>query len=162
MFLLFNSMQRQRELARIEQEKQAKLTEIAKDKQKADAKAAAERLASEDPNFALPEQPPRTLYTLGSMDPKDNYQLLVTLDNQGATINRVELISQTQPGQFQFRSLHSKVREGYLGYLALEETASSLDIHCVPIGSPAANAKCKEDASLVGSSRVIRSSAGKA
>ncbi len=150
MFLLFNSMQRQRDTARIEQDKQNKLLEEAKEKKKGLAKEAAQRMATEDPDFVLPPQPPRELFTLGSMDPKDNYQLLVTLDNQGAAIKRIELIAQKRPGHFDYRSLHSKEREGYLGYLALVESTSSLDVQSVPKGSAASIAKCKEDANLVG------------
>jgi len=143
-------MQRQRDIARIEQEKQTKITEASKDKQKSQAKEAADRLASEDPDFTLPEQPPRELFTLGSMNPEDNYQLLVTLDNQGAAIKRIELMEQTVPGKFKFRSLQSKERDGYLGYLSFEETPSSLDVNSVPQGSAAANAVCKENRNLVG------------
>lgn len=150
MFLLFNSMQRQKEIARLEQEKQTKLVEESKEKKKAQSKEAAERLAGEDPDFALPQQPPRERFTLGSMDPKDNYQLLVTLDNQGAAIERIELMPQKSPGIFENRSLHSKEREGYLGYLALTEATSSLNVNSVPKGSSAANAKCKENPNLVG------------
>lgn len=150
MFLLFNSMQRQREIARIEQEKKTKLAEDAREKKKSDAKEVAERLAKEDPDFSLPEQPPRERFTLGSMDPKDNYQLLVTLDNQGASIERIELIAQKTPGKFEYRSLQTKEREGYLGYLALTETVSSLDVNSVPKGSAAAISKCKENPNLVG------------
>jgi len=150
MFLLFNSMQRQRELARVEQEKQNDLLEKAKEKKKALSKESAARLASEDPDFSLPTQPPRQHFTLGSMDPKDNYQFVVTLNNEGATVERIELVAQTSPGQFKHRSLHSKERDGYLGYLALVESTSSLDINSVPKGSPAATAKCKENANLIG------------
>ena len=93
MFLLFNSMQRQRDLARVEQEKQNELAEKAKVKKKEQSNEAAVRLASEDPDFLLPPQPPRQRTTLGSMDPKDNYQFLVTLDNEGAAIERIELVA---------------------------------------------------------------------
>ena len=150
MFLLFNSMQRQKEIARLEQEKQTKLGEETKEKKKAQSKEAAERLAGEDPDFALPQQPTRERFTLGSMDPKDNYQLLVTLDNQGAAIERIELMAQKSPGIFEYRSLHSKGREGYLGHLALVEATSSLEVNSVPKGSAAASAKCKENPNLVG------------
>ena len=150
MFLLFNSMQRQRDIARIEKEKQATIAEANKEKKKAQSKEAAERLANEDPDFSLPPQPPRERFTLGSMDPKDGYQLLVTLDNEGAAIERIELMPQKSPGKFEYRSLDEKERQGYLGYLALVESTSSLDINSVPKGSPAANAQCKENANLVG------------
>ena len=150
MFLLFNSMQRQKEIARLEQEKQTKLSEETKEKKKVQSKEAAERLADKDPDFSLPQQPPRERFTLGSMDPKDKYQLLVTLDNQGAAIERIELMAQKSPGIFEYRSLHSKEREGYLGYLALTEATSSLNVNSVPKGSAAASAKCKENPSLVG------------
>ena len=134
MFLLFNSMQRQRDLAREQQDKQNKLAEEAKERKKNQTKDAASRLATAEPGFALPEQPPRQRISLGSMDPKDGYELLVTLDNQGAAIERIELVAQTSPGQFKSRSLHAKEKEGYLGYLALVETTASLDINCVPKG----------------------------
>ena len=84
------------------------------------------------------------------MDPKANYQFVVTLDNEGAAVERIELVDQTSPGQFKHRSLHSKERDGYLGYLALVESTSSLDVNSVPQGSPAATAKCKENPDLVG------------
>ena len=150
MFLLFNSMQRQRDLARVEQEKQNELAEKAKVKKKEQSNEAAVRLASEDPDFSLPPQPPRQRTTLGSMDPKDNYQFLVTLDNEGAAIERIELVASKSPGQFEYRSLHSKERDGYLGYLALEESTSSLDVNSVPKGSAAATAKCRENPNLIG------------
>ncbi len=150
MFLLFNSMQRQREIAKLEQEKQQELAKTAKEKKKAETQEAAKRLAAEEPGFVLPEQAPRERIALGSYDPKDNYQLLVVFDNQGAAIERIELVAQKTPGKFEYRSLQSKEREGYLGYLALTESPSSLDIHVVPKGSPAASAKCVENPNLVG------------
>ena len=150
MFLLFNSMQRQREIARLEQEKQSELLEKAKEQKKAQSKEAAERLTKEDPEFSLPKQPPRQRVTLGSMDPKDKYQFLVTLDNEGAAIERIELVEQKSPGKFEYRSLHEKERDGYLGYLALVESTSTLDVNSVPRGSAAATAKCRENANLVG------------
>ena len=150
MFLLYNSMQRQRENAKLEQEKQQDLAKTAKEKKKAETQEAAKRLAAEEPGFTLPEQAPRERIALGSYDPKDNYQLLVVFDNQGAAIERIELVAQKTPGKFEYRSLQSKEREGYLGYLALTESASSIDINVVPKGSPAAIAKCVENPSLVG------------
>ncbi len=148
--MLFNSMQRNKELARLEQEKQAKLLEEAKEKKVEEAKAAAAKIAQADPDFKMPLEPKRQRVTLGSMDPKDHYNLLVTLDNKGASIERVELVSQTSPGKFEYRSLKAKEREGYLGYLALESTPDSLIINSVPKGSAAATGTCKEDASLTG------------
>ena len=143
-------MQRQRELAKLEQDKQQALAQAAKEKKKAESQEAAKRLASEEPGFVLPEQAPRERIALGSYDPKDNYQLLVILDNQGAAIERIELVAQKTSGKFEYRSLHAKEREGYLGYLALTESPSSLDINVVPKGSPAASAKCVENPNLVG------------
>lgn len=143
-------MQRQRELAKLEQDKQQALVLAAKEKKKAESQEAAKRLASEEPGFVLPEQAPRERIALGSYDPKENYQLLVVLDNQGAAIERIELVAQKSPGKFEYRSLHEKEREGYLGYLALTESPSSLDINVVPKGSPAARAKCVENPNLVG------------
>ena len=143
-------MQRQREIAKLEQEKQQELAKAAKEKKKSETQEAAKRLAAEEPGFVLPEQAPRERIALGSYDPKDNYQLLVVFDNQGAAIERIELVAQKTPGKFEYRSLHSKEREGYLGYLALAESPSSLEINVVPKGSPAANAKCVENPNLIG------------
>ena len=150
MFLLFNSMQRNKELARVEQEKQAQLAEEAKSKKLKETRETAERLVKEDPNFVLPLEPPRERTTLGSMDANDKYAFMVTLDNRGAAIERMELVAQRVPGRFDYRSLRTRGREGYLGFLALEETAVSLNVKSVPKGSAAANAVCTEDATLVG------------
>jgi YidC/Oxa1 family membrane protein insertase len=150
MFLVFNNIQRNKEIARNEQEKQTALKERAREKRTEEARANAERIAKEDPGFAIPVEPARSRYTLGSMDPKDKYPFAVTLDNLGATIERIELVQQTVPGRFDYRSLRTKQREGYLGYLALEESKSSLIIHSVPIGSAASKAVCKERPELVG------------
>lgn len=143
-------MQRNREIARLEQEKQAKVAEELKQKKVLETKARAEQIASQDPTFSLPVEPKRVRTTLGSMDAKDRYSFLVTLDNQGAAIERIELVDQTIPGQFDYRSLRFKQREGYLGYLALDERAGSLDVNSVPKGSAAATATCKEEPSLIG------------
>ncbi|MEQ1829991.1 MAG: YidC/Oxa1 family insertase periplasmic-domain containing protein [Pirellula sp.] len=144
MYLVFSSMQRNQEIARIEQEKKAEQAERIKKSRLEEAKANAERIAKEDPTFVMPEAPPRSRYTLGSMDPNDKYPFAVTLDNQGATIERIELVQQTVPNKLDYRSLRTKEREGYLGYLALEESQSTLVIGAVPKGSPAANAVCAE------------------
>ena len=143
-------MQRNREIARLEQEKQAKFAEDLKQKKVLEAKARAEAIAKQDPTFSLPVEPERVRTTLGSMDPQDSFPFLVTLDNQGAAIERIELVGQTKKGSFDYRSLRFKEREGYLGYLALDERPGSLDVNSVPKGSAAATALCKEDPSLVG------------
>ena len=143
-------MQRNREIARLEQEKQAKFADELKQKKVIETKARAEEIAKQDPSFSLPVEPERVRTTLGSMDPKDSFPFLVTLDNQGAAIERIELVGQKKTGSFDYRSLRFKEREGYLGYLALDERPSSLNVNSVPKGSAAANAVCKEDPSLVG------------
>jgi len=143
-------MQRNREIARLEQEKQAKVADELKQKKVLETKARAEEIAKQDPSFSLPVEPERVRTTLGSMDPKDSFPFLVTLDNQGAAIERIELVGQKKTGSFDYRSLRFKEREGYLGYLALDERPSSLNVNSVPKGSAAANAVCKEDPSLVG------------
>lgn len=143
-------MQRNREIARLEQEKQAKVADELKQKKVQETKARAEEIAKQDPSFSLPVEPERVRTTLGSMDPKDSFPFLVTLDNQGAAIERIELVGQKKTGSFDYRSLRFKEREGYLGYLALDERPSSLNVNLVPKGSAAASATCKEDPSLVG------------
>lgn len=137
-------------IAKIESQKKEELAQIAKERRKEEARNIQEKLLASDPEFKLPVEPPRQRHTLGTMDPKDNYRLLVTLDNQGATIERIELVSQTKPGRFDYRSLQSKNIVGYLGYLALDESVGPLRINSVPKGSAAALAKCKDDPNLTG------------
>jgi YidC/Oxa1 family membrane protein insertase len=150
MYLMFTSMQRNGENARKEQLRLTQVAEEAKQKKVKEAKERADKLVSQDPSFALPPEPDRVRVTLGSMDPTDSYPFLVTLDNQGASIERVELVEQKKLGRLEYRSLRFKEREGYLGYLALDEQANSLNINSVPKGSAAATAVCKEDGASIG------------
>ncbi|MFO0922261.1 MAG: YidC/Oxa1 family insertase periplasmic-domain containing protein [Pirellulales bacterium] len=87
-------------------------------------------------------------HTLGSLDPKAGYRLLVTLSSKGAGVERIELVEQMQPGKFRYRALEGE--GAYAGYLALEETPDGLKVRSVPQGSPASQAICKEDATSVG------------
>ncbi len=77
-------------------------------------------------------------FTLGTMNPKDGYRLLVTLNSKGAGIERIELVEQSRPGVFQYRTLATL--GGSIGYLALRESEKGLTINAVPQGSPAAAA----------------------
>ena len=47
------------------------------------------------------------------------FRLLVTLDNRGAAVERIELTERTATGRFRFRDLD--VPGGYLGQLALSD-----------------------------------------
>lgn len=67
--------------------------------------------------------------TLGSLDPDGPYQMLVVLRNDGAAIHSVELSSP------RYRSLDQS--RGYLGELALRETAEGCLVQVVGEGSPA-------------------------
>ncbi len=53
-----------------------------------------------------------------------------------------------EKGKLVYRSLQTKEIRGYPGYLGLEP--KELIIRTVPMGSPAAEAKCVEDSTLVG------------
>jgi YidC/Oxa1 family membrane protein insertase len=77
-------------------------------------------------------------FTLGTMNPKDGYRLLVTLNSKGAGIERIELIEQNRPGVYQYRTLATL--GGSIGYLALRESEKGLMVNAVPQGSPAAAA----------------------
>jgi YidC/Oxa1 family membrane protein insertase len=93
-----------------------------------------------DPVDAQPTQPQvdRQWVTLGSMEPGSPYRLLVILCNQGAAVERIELVERTRSGRFRF--LHLDDPAGYLGYLAMRrETGCRVNV--VPPGSPAAVAK---------------------
>lgn len=150
-FFFFSSWRQQQALRdNDERQKRDKIASL-KQQRSSDAKKKAEEFAAQHPEIALPEEPPRKRFGLGSMLSSDGYQLLVTLDNQGGTIERIELVSQSKPGKFDYRSLQSKNNAGYLGYLAAEESPGiGIIVHHIPKGSAAELADCVEDTSLVG------------
>jgi YidC/Oxa1 family membrane protein insertase len=95
---------------------------------------------------APPEKPPakpaaekvdRQWVTLGSADPKDRYRMLVTLDNQGAALARIELSSP------RYRDLED--RTGYLGHIVMVDDgrAGGCPVQVVGAGTPAAQAGLK-------------------
>ncbi len=70
---------------------------------------------------------------IGSVDPKSAYRMLVTLDNVGAAVERVELSSPN------YRDLED--RSGYLGQLALSDAPTGgAVVNLVGAGTPAAEA----------------------
>ncbi|MDZ7618911.1 MAG: YidC/Oxa1 family insertase periplasmic-domain containing protein [Patescibacteria group bacterium] len=77
-----------------------------------------------------PEVPPQWL-TLGSLDPKSPYRMLVTLTNRGAAVVRIEL---NNP-----RYLDLEHRGAYLGHLAVEDdhAARGCLVQVVGHGTPA-------------------------
>jgi YidC/Oxa1 family membrane protein insertase len=73
---------------------------------------------------------PRRRFTLGSLDPADPTQLLVTLTSRGAAVERIELADE--------RFHDQDDRGGYLGHLACEAVAEGCQIGVVGPGTPAA------------------------
>jgi YidC/Oxa1 family membrane protein insertase len=146
-FLLLNSMNRQKELSQREAEKRQAEVEAAKLKrtQQLEEKIAQ---AKADPSYSFPDEAPREHFILGSMSAADGYSLLVFLDNQGAGIERVEIVDRDKKGKLVYRSLQTKQIRGYAGYLGLEP--KELIIRTVPKGSPADEAICADDPSLIG------------
>ncbi len=86
---------------------------------------------------------PKKWVTLGSMAPDSPYRLMVTLKNTGAAVERIEMVQRTGKGQFRFLDLEQD--SGYLGYLALEDTADGKGcrVNVVGPGTPAAGAKAQ-------------------
>jgi YidC/Oxa1 family membrane protein insertase len=77
---------------------------------------------------------PRLRGTLGSGDPASPYKMLVTWDNHGAAVERVELNSP------RYKSVEDN--SGYLGHLALADAKSGgATVRVVGPGTPAANAQ---------------------
>jgi len=76
------------------------------------------------------------LATLGSLAPDSPYKLLVTLNNRGAAIERIELNERTRSGQFRYRD--SERTSGYLGHLQLQdEPGGGSRVRVVGSGTPA-------------------------
>ncbi len=106
---------------------------------------------AEPPELAAapePEAKPQ-LATLGSLAPDSPYKLLVTLNNRGAAIERIELNQRTDWGGFRFRD--SDRRAGYLGHLHGEDAPDGgCRIRIVGPGTPAAIARPLDPATDVG------------
>lgn len=148
-FLLFNSFQRQRELAAIQAKADAdRLEKEREDREKKLAEIRAQ--AEQNPDWTPPAEPDRSRFVLGSMAAEDGYSLVVCLDNRGAGIERIEVVQRNPDGSLKYRSLQEKERQGYAGYLALENGTDGLTVRSVPPGSPASLAKNRSDANLIG------------
>ncbi|MEN1681261.1 MAG: YidC/Oxa1 family insertase periplasmic-domain containing protein [Planctomycetota bacterium] len=97
-----------------------------------DADPAAEAKNSSDAPAEIAEQdePETQLLTLGSAALDSRYRMLVTLDNRGAGVRRIEMSAD------EFRDLDD--RSGYLGYLGLEDAEDGRQrVRVVGAGTPA-------------------------
>ncbi|MCC7086593.1 MAG: YidC/Oxa1 family insertase periplasmic-domain containing protein [Pirellulales bacterium] len=101
---------------------------------KADAEPPAEKSLEVAANQAEENEPELQWFTLGSVDPSDQnpYRGLWTITNRGAAVERMELASE------RYRDLDD--RTGYLGNLALSDTAEGPRVSVVGPGTPAAAA----------------------
>lgn len=110
-----------------------------------------EKRSPDDEPKIGPANPPagpvvaRKSVTIGSLDPKSGYELLVTLDNHGAAIERAEL---SNP---RFRDIEDQ--SGYLGHLGFATTGNDVTestIQVVGPGTPAALAKPADASQPIG------------
>ena len=85
-----------------------------------------------------PAQLPQQWFTLGTFTPESPYRLLVTFDNRGASIERVELVARDAKGRLRYRDLGKPY--GYLG-LQYGDTPDKCVVTVVAPGTPAALAK---------------------
>lgn len=98
--------------------------------------------------FYQPTGNPREFYTLGSLNPKSPNSMLVTLDSQGASVRRIEMVQRDKDGRFIIRELENK--SGYLGYLELRtDLREGSVIRCLPPGSPLLGATANVDGQQV-------------
>lgn len=102
-----------------------------------DPKKPLEVAPPPDPNQALEK-----VITLGSMDPKKGYRLLVTATSRGGGIERIELVDEKKEDRFRYRALEH--RGGYLGYLGWRPTSGGVLITTVPNDSPASMASSSQ------------------
>ncbi len=104
---------------------------------------AVESTANTPPAVQTPPVPavPQQWLTLGSYAPDSPHQLLVTLTNRGAAIERVELVERRANGRLRYRDLAGNY--GYLG-LQCRDTADGCAVTVVGPGTPAALAKPNE------------------
>jgi YidC/Oxa1 family membrane protein insertase len=105
------------------------------------AQAEVKPAADPQPAAAVPQTAsPPTWTTLGSLDHGGNYRMLVTLNNRGAAVERVEL---NNPRYHNVDNVHPL--GGYLGHLApmADSAAKGCRIQVVGPGTPAEQAGLK-------------------
>lgn len=79
--------------------------------------------------------------TLGSFAPDSPYRLMVTFTNQGAAVERVELVERQANGQLRYRDLSG--RHGYLG-MQCQDGLAGCQVRVVGPGTPAAQARPRD------------------
>ncbi len=77
-------------------------------------------------------------FSVGSMNPEDGYNLLVTFSNLGGAIERIELTERKPDGNLRYR--RTDTESGYLGYLAphIPLDIAGSEVYVVGAGTPAA------------------------
>jgi YidC/Oxa1 family membrane protein insertase len=104
------------------------------------AKAGAEE--AKEPAAPL-ELSPQQWWCLGSMNPADGFNLLVTITNKGGGIERIELTE--QKGNKELRYRRTDIQGGYLGYFAPAAVSDGgVSVNCVGRGTPADLAVAKD------------------
>lgn len=97
--------------------------------------------ASDDVSAARPKS--GKWITLGSMDPASKYLMLMTLNSEGAGVERIELTQRDDQGKLKYHRVD--VRSGYLGYLAAQPAAEidGVQVNVIGPGTPADTAGLK-------------------
>lgn len=90
---------------------------------------AAEPPGGEKPPQGIAEKVNRQRLAVGSIQPDSPYRLLVTFDNRGAVVERIELASH------RYRDLEDD--SGYLGHLSPTDAANGAVVGVVGMGTPA-------------------------
>ncbi len=97
------------------------------------ANDAREPVADGNAAAEAPDELPVQRYTLGSLDRDSGFEMLVTLNNRGASIERIELNSP------RYRAIDPQ--SGYLGHMALtDDPEGGCRVQVVGPGTPAARA----------------------
>ena len=121
----------------------AKNGDQAAEKGKAEAERPADAKAA--PVAPARQAAPEQRVTLGSMDPASDYRMLVTLNNRGAAVERVELNSPRYHDTHWDDRNGKEDESGYLGHLAPKDAPnnSGAEVQLVGPGTPAAAAGIK-------------------
>lgn len=104
-----------------------------------------EKTPADQPEAAVPAVIARTHVMIGSLDPTSPFGMLVTLDSQGAAVERVEL---TDPKYKDIEDLSGYC--GHLGFALVGRNTKSPVIQTVGPGTPAATAKPVDSAQPIG------------
>jgi YidC/Oxa1 family membrane protein insertase len=108
------------------------------------ANADSQNATDEVDELPAEPDPGQQYVSIGSIAKDSPFEMLVTLNSQGATVARIELGDRLKSGDYRFKNIDD--HSGYLGHLMLSQVPSGLRVNVVGPGTPASLAQAKSGA----------------